>query len=390
MLLALLLARKGVKVLVLEQHKDFEREYRGEVLMPRFTQMMRQIGLDEWLLTLTHLKLKSGEILFKGKAVGEFDFSAAAPDVPYALWMPQPVLLRGLHERGKAFPSFEIWFGASAKHLIQDNGVRGVEVRRGNETVQVRSRVVVGCDGRYSTVLKDGGFEFAYEDHKFDLQWFSIPKPPAYDNSFRVLLSPKRSYLLLPKYPDEIQVGILTEVHGLQKLKSQGIAALKAELREASPLFEEFADRLEDFSAFHPLQAHLHLVREWAKDGCLLIGDSAHCCSPAGAIGVSVAAGSALVAADVLWKGLKAEPGILPASLLAEVQRVREPDVRMIHTIQKRITGGALGRFIPVPVLLPVVLSLLVRTPFVRGLQRKLMALPAPLPISPELSFAGG
>src|SRR3954464_2553852 len=105
MLLGLLLANQGVKTLVLEQHADFSREYRGEVLMPRFTQMLRQLNLSDWLLTLPHLKLKSGEILFEGRPVGKFDF-ASAPDVPYALWMPQTVLLNGLHERAKALPAF--------------------------------------------------------------------------------------------------------------------------------------------------------------------------------------------------------------------------------------------------------------------------------------------
>ena len=36
MVMGLLLAKAGIRVLVLERHPDFQREYRGEVLMPRF------------------------------------------------------------------------------------------------------------------------------------------------------------------------------------------------------------------------------------------------------------------------------------------------------------------------------------------------------------------
>ena len=37
MVLALLLAHQDIRVLALESHKDFSCEYRGEVLIPRFT-----------------------------------------------------------------------------------------------------------------------------------------------------------------------------------------------------------------------------------------------------------------------------------------------------------------------------------------------------------------
>ena len=58
MMLGLLLAHQGIKVCVVESHKDFDREYRGEVLMPRFIQMMKQINLFDYLEKYPHLKLR--------------------------------------------------------------------------------------------------------------------------------------------------------------------------------------------------------------------------------------------------------------------------------------------------------------------------------------------
>lgn len=387
MVLALLLAHRGVKVLALELHKDFAREYRGEVLMPRFSQMFRQLGLEDWLLGLPHLKLKYGDISFAGKPVGRLDFSAACPEVPYALWMPQPVLLKGLFDKAKSLPSFDMWFSAPVKRLIQNGAVQGVQTVHGGEPVEVHARVVVGADGRYSTVLKDGGFEYEYQDHKFDILWFSIPKPKDYDNTFRVLLSTKRSYLMLPKFPDSIQVGILTGPKGMQEVKEVGIEQFKKDLAEAHPAFRDFAASVKDFSIFHPLQAYLHLIKSWAKDGCLVIGDAAHCCSPAGAIGVSMAVGSAILAADVITKGLRTEKGILPASVLGEVQRIYEPEIRKVHAIQKRVTGGQFSRLLPARLLLPIAISLIARTSFFRKAQKQLMALAEPLPVSADLAF---
>lgn len=388
MVLALLLARNGVRTIVLEQHADFAREYRGEVLMPRFTQMFQQLGLDSWLLNLTHLKLEHFEIYFRSRRIGKFDLSRIAPEVPYALWMPQPILLQGLHDLARRFDPFEMWFKSSAKKLVKrDSRVNGVVVHRDDEDIEVNAKVVIGADGRYSTVFRDGGFELAYEDYKFDLLWFDIPKPPDYDNVFKVLLSPKRSFLLLPKYPSSIQVGILVTPGKLAEFRKQGIEPLRRELEEAHPIFREFAGRLHDFSPFHPLQARLHLAKKWAVDGCLLIGDSAHCCSPAGAIGVAVAVQTAIVTADVLLKVLPRSSGPVAESDLAEVQRVREPDVRMIHSFQRRLTGGPLTSLIPVPIFLPLLLSVGVRTPLFRFFQRRFLALSQPLEVSPSLAF---
>ena len=163
--------------------------------------------------------------------------------------------------------------------------------------------------------------------------------------------------------------------------------SVRKELKSLTPLFNDFANQMKDFTVFHPLQAHLHFVRDWAKDGCLLIGDSAHCCSPAGAIGVSIAVGTAIVAADTILKGLRQGDGVLSKTILDEVQKKRSADVREVHAIQMRLTGGLLGSLLPIRFVLPTLVTLLARTPFFTRVQRRLMALSRPLPVTEELGF---
>ena len=80
MVLGLLLAKLGVNVLVCEHHPDFHREYRGEVLMPRFTQMFRQIGLFEEIEKYPHLKLTELEGYYRNKRVFNIGFMEIAPE----------------------------------------------------------------------------------------------------------------------------------------------------------------------------------------------------------------------------------------------------------------------------------------------------------------------
>src|SRR5205823_14770654 len=55
--MALLLARKGIPVMLLEEHMDFDRDFRGDSIHPSTMQIMDEIGLAERLLQLRHTEL---------------------------------------------------------------------------------------------------------------------------------------------------------------------------------------------------------------------------------------------------------------------------------------------------------------------------------------------
>src|SRR5512142_498369 len=57
MMLGLLLARSGVEVLVLEKHKDFLRDFRGDTVHPSTLEIMRELGLLEEFLKRPHQEL---------------------------------------------------------------------------------------------------------------------------------------------------------------------------------------------------------------------------------------------------------------------------------------------------------------------------------------------
>ena len=57
MMLGYLLARAGVKVLVLEKHGDFLRDFRGDTIHPSTLEMMHELGLLDEFLKLPHQKV---------------------------------------------------------------------------------------------------------------------------------------------------------------------------------------------------------------------------------------------------------------------------------------------------------------------------------------------
>ena len=389
LMLGLLLAKQGADVLVLEGHEDFEREFRGEVLQPSTAHLLDELGLLEYVLAQPHSILEIGKIRLNGKEVGEFRFKKIAPRYPYAIWMPQPTFLDAMLRKAKPFPSFRCWMGAKVTKLIEEDGkVVGVSgLRHGKEPFEVRSDVVVGADGRYSTVAKLGGFEAEYEHHDFDVIWFTIEQPPGWSSTFYVSLGEVRG-LMLPKYPHHIQAGIVLPTGEWKRWRQDGVAAVAERVRRFDAIFAGFADTLRDFTPFFPLEGIIRLMREWARDGLLLIGDAAHTMSPAGAIGVNVAIATAAVAAQELYPRLGHGP--IKREDLQAVQRLREDDVRTLHRLQLGAQRVLLSQGSKNPIVRWLVakgLPLLLQSPLLPRVQRRIF-FGAPLPpLDPAFSF---
>jgi 2-polyprenyl-6-methoxyphenol hydroxylase-like FAD-dependent oxidoreductase len=389
LLLGLLLAKRGSEVIVLEGHETFDREFRGEVLQPSTAHLLDELGLLGYMLEQPHSRLTMGTVRVGGKTAGQFSFERIAPDYPYAIWMPQPVFLEALRRKAEPFPSFQCWMGARVTELIEEGGaVVGVKgLRGGKEPFEIRADVVVGADGRFSPVRRLGHFEIEYEHHDFDVIWFVVDQPPDWPSTIYISLGRETQGLILPKYPNQLQTGLLMPPDGWRRWREAGVTTVAERIRRFDPVFKGFADGLQDFTPFFPLQGTIRLVREWARDGLLLIGDAAHTMSPAGAIGVNVALATAAVAAHVIFPRLGR--GTIPRSALAEVQRLREEDVRTLHRVQRGVAavlapggGTPLTRW-----LRAALVPLIVRSPLLSLIQRRIFfTVPLP-PLDPAFTF---
>jgi 2-polyprenyl-6-methoxyphenol hydroxylase-like FAD-dependent oxidoreductase len=387
-LLGLLLAKRGAEVLVLEGHETFDREFRGEVLQPSTTRLLDALGLLGYIEAQPHSRLTAGVVRLNGRKAGEFAFGRIAPEYPYAIWMPQPVFLQALADRARAFPTSRCWMGARVTGLIEEAGrVVGVTgTRHGSQPFEVRADVVVGADGRFSQIRRLGGFTTAYEHHDFDVIWFVIPEPPGWSSTLYISLGRQASCLLLPKYPHEVQVGIVLPTGAWRDWRQAGVASVAERIRRLDPLFVDFAAGLRDFTPFFPLEGLIRLVETWARDGLLLIGDAAHTMSPMGAIGVNVALATAAVAAQEIYPRLGRGP--IPGTELQRVQSLREADVRTLHRLQLGAQSTILGQTSKLGALLrQLVLPILLRSPLMPRLQRRIF-FGAPLPpLDPAFSF---
>src|SRR5215471_1496007 len=144
-MLALLLARCGVPVTLLEMHKDFDRDFRGDTIHPTVLQILDEIGLADRLLQLPHGKQRGAVFQAADGPVKLIDFSRAGGRWPYIVMMPQVRFLEFITEEAKRYPSFRLVLGANVQRLTQENGVvRGVRYRTDDGWHELRANLTVG------------------------------------------------------------------------------------------------------------------------------------------------------------------------------------------------------------------------------------------------------
>src|SRR6185312_2521550 len=147
---ALLLARAGIRVLVLEKHNDFLRDFRGDTVHPTTLRIMDELGFIDEFLRLPHTKIDRVAFDTDGsiRTFGNFKvLKRLGFRQPYIAMMPQWDFLDFLAEKASASPEFTLVRNAEVTDLIVE-GDRVTGVRTPN--LEVRAELAIAADGRKS------------------------------------------------------------------------------------------------------------------------------------------------------------------------------------------------------------------------------------------------
>jgi len=330
--LALLLARQGIGVMLLETHKDFDRDFRGDTIHPSVMQIMEELGLSDRLLQLPHAKMRQIRIQTPDDTVTLADFSHLKTRYPYITMLPQVKFLEFITTEAQKYPNFKLVMGANVQELIEENGViHGVRYRGQGGWHEVRAILTVGADGRHSRLRQLGNFESINTSPPMDVLWFRLPKKPG-DAEGGVGRIGQGHILAMLERSDSWQIAFVIPKGGYQELRSAGLEVLRKSIVDVAPELSDRIENLHDWSQVAFLSVESSRVKRWYHPGLLLIGDAAHIMSPVGGVGINYAIQDAVVAANVLNKPLKA--GRVDERDLAKVQRKRELPTRIIQAFQ--------------------------------------------------------
>ncbi|WP_424187556.1 FAD-dependent oxidoreductase [Actinokineospora sp. G85] len=338
--LALELARAGVEVAVVEQSGHFNRSFRGESVSPDAVLVLDRLGVLDKIMAEGALVTTRLEITEAGRTVLDADFADFDYPHRYPLELPQPTLLGVLDNIASGFDNFTMHRQSKLVGLVEEDGaVVGVRVKTPSGEQEIRSKIVVGADGRFSKTLEMSGLAHERVPLERDVVWLKLPLPPEWDTeTYRVRINGDRHGLFIPTYPDMVRVGFNIPKGGLRDLRKQGIGALHDKIDELAPELSDLVrERVTSYSDTSMLDIFTSVVPRWSRDGLVVIGDAAHTLTPILGQGVNHALIDAVTLAPMLASALAQDDqrAALRAAT-AEFQAVREPEIKRSRGLQLR------------------------------------------------------
>jgi 2-polyprenyl-6-methoxyphenol hydroxylase-like FAD-dependent oxidoreductase len=366
MVLAYLLAEKGISVTVLEKHKDFFRDFRGDTVHPSTLDVLNDLGLLNEFLKLPHEEVASLGLIIGDSEFQIADFRHVPAVCKFVALMPQWDFLNFLSGHAKKFPSFQLLMQHEATDLIRDGDrITGIIARNEDREVHIHADLVVGCDGRHSRTRSTAGLDVIEHGVPIDVLWFRISRKP--DDPAQVLGNVNYGKaLILINRSDYFQAGLIIKKGSYTDIQARGLDALCGEIRKIAPYLGNRVEELDSWDKIQILTVQINRLRRWYRPGLLCIGDAAHAMSPAGGVGINLAIQDAVAAARILATPLL-DRNVTEAALAA-LEKRRTLPTRVTQTIQLAAHRGIARVFEnPGPMRAPWQLKAAVRIP---GFQR--------------------
>ena len=305
MMLGYLLARAGVTTVVMEKHADFLRDFRGDTVHPSTMQIMKELGLLEEFLKLPHSKIPSFEADIGHQRFKVADFANVPIDCRFIALMPQWDFLNFLSEKSRRFPSLSIRTSTEVESLIEVDGrVRGVHARTPVGPLDVEANLVVGCDGRHSTVRLAAGLAVRDLGSPIDVLWFRLSKREGDPEHVLGHLGVNKMVVTIDR-TDYWQCAFVIAKRNIDQIHRAGIEAFRRDVAEGVPFFAGRMEELKSFEDVKLLSVSVDRLTSWSKPGLLCIGDAAHAMSPVGGVGINLAIQDAVATANLLARKLR-------------------------------------------------------------------------------------
>jgi 2-polyprenyl-6-methoxyphenol hydroxylase-like FAD-dependent oxidoreductase len=332
MMLGFLLARAGVKVVVLEKHADFFRDFRGDTIHPSTLELMVELGLLDEFLKLPHQKVDRLTMQFGDEHLRVIDLTHLPTHCKYIALMPQWDFLNFLAAHGKKYETFDLRMQAEATDLIEEGGrVTGLRATTPDGELLIRADLVVGADGRHSTVRDKAGLKSDDYGAPMDVLWFRLPQKPTDESEIFGHIEAGSMMITLNR-GDYWQCAYVIPKGGIDRVKAAGLEAFRQRVVFMSPFLADRVGEIRSFDDVKLLSVTVDRLRQWWRPGLICIGDAAHAMSPIGGVGVNIAVQDAVAAANRLAAPLKA--GTASDDDLRAIQERRMFPVRFTQGIQ--------------------------------------------------------
>jgi 2-polyprenyl-6-methoxyphenol hydroxylase-like FAD-dependent oxidoreductase len=342
MMAALLLARAGVSVVLLEKHGDFLRDFRGDTIHPSTLEIMAELGLLEKFLQRPHQEVTTLAGNVGDTLVTVADFTHLPTRCKFVAFMPQWDFLSFLAEEARRYPAFDLRMQTRADELLWENDrIVGVRAESPSGTVEIRAELTIAADGRESIVRQLAVLDPMELGAPMDVLWLRLTKHGDDPHETFGYIRDGRMMALIDRGV-YWQCAFVIPKGSLDELRERGLEAFRGEIGAIVPFLRDRAAEIQRWDDVKLLTVRVNRLRQWYRPGLLCIGDAAHAMSPIGGVGINLAIQDAVAAANML--GSKLLRGGVTVQDLRAVQRRREGAARLTQSLQLFIQSKVIGK----------------------------------------------
>jgi len=293
--LAMAMARRGSKVLVLEREKQFKDRVRGEAIVPWGVAEANELGISGMLKArcaheVPHIETGSGLRDLKATTTQQL------PLLSFPHQAMQETLLEHAEEAG-----VEVRRGVSV-HYVEGGTEPGAFVN-GSGVERVSARLLIVADGRGSALRKQAGFSVSEQSNACYMAGVLLTNVHASPEIMHAIFNSELGTWtgLIPRANDQFRA-YFTYPKSMG-IRIQGESMLDLFMREAAKSYPLIADLCAGARCVGPL-ASFDVSDTWVeepyRDGVVLVGDAAATTDPTFGQGLSFALRAARVLRDEL------------------------------------------------------------------------------------------
>jgi 2-polyprenyl-6-methoxyphenol hydroxylase-like FAD-dependent oxidoreductase len=226
--------------------------------------------------------------------------------------------------------------------LVRDHAGRAIGVRavRDDQHLHWAADLLVGCDGRGSSVRTRAGLALTTAPEDYDVLWFKAPSGEDACDFHIMVRGGQHPLVAYTSWDERLQCGVIMPKGGLAEFCG---ADWLARALGAAPqrLARHVLDHRVAVSAPVRLNVLVACAHSWTAPGVLLLGDAAHPMSPVRAQGFNLALRDVIVAGNHLGPLAcgPADPSAIDRACAA-IQAEREPEIRRAQRLQLREATG--------------------------------------------------
>ena len=324
MTLAALLAQAGHTVTLLERYDGLYNLPRAACFDDEIMRTFQKLGVAEEVMPGAVVQLDYDWVNAAGETLVEISYEEhAAAGWAQLYMMYQPHIETVLDRLCKSLPSISVHQGTTVDWLEADeDGVSVRAVRTGGETVEVRSRYLVGADGGKGFVRPALGIGFS--SYGFEENWlvcdFRCPPDLAGVPTFRQVCDPAQPIAIVRIGPDHHRFSFMLEPDEDPE-RATDPERVWARVRDYITPEDAEIVRVANY-VFRS-----RITDRWREGRVMLAGDAAHEMPPFLAQGMCSGMRDAH---NLAWKLDLILDGIAGDELLDTYQPEREPHVRFI------------------------------------------------------------